>query len=86
MDILWFVIFTVLLIGYFALEGANIGLGVGGVALLVGSYLFITGKNDKTEPGSPSTPQQVENKLRPRVSFGVAPTIGGAQGAVFGSF
>ena len=66
--------------------GANVGLGVGGVALLVGSYLFITGKNDKTEPGAPSTPQQVENKLRPRVSFGVAPTIGGAQGAVFGSF
>ncbi|MBG0817660.1 cytochrome d ubiquinol oxidase subunit II [Planomonospora sp. ID82291] len=28
MDILWFVIFTVLLIGYFALEGANIGLGM----------------------------------------------------------
>ncbi|WP_449061592.1 cytochrome d ubiquinol oxidase subunit II [Planomonospora algeriensis] len=28
MDILWSVLFAVLLIGYFALEGANIGLGM----------------------------------------------------------
>jgi hypothetical protein len=66
--------------------GANIGIGAGGVALLVGSYLFITGKNDRTEPGSSPNPQHVQDRLRPRVSFGVAPTIGGAQGAVFGSF
>jgi hypothetical protein len=64
--------------------GANIGIGLGGAAILVGSYLFIAGKNDKMEPGS--SPQSADNTLRPRVSFGVAPTVGGAQGAVFGSF
>jgi hypothetical protein len=31
--------------------GANIALGMGGVAMLAGTYLFITGKNDKMEPG-----------------------------------
>ena len=66
--------------------GSNIGLGVGGAAVLIGSYLFITGKNERTEPGSPMNPQHADNTLRPRVSFGLAPTAGGAQGAVFGSF
>jgi tetratricopeptide (TPR) repeat protein len=66
--------------------GSNIGLGLGGAALLVGSYLFITGKNEKTEQGSLPNSQPPANTLRPRVSLGVAPTIGGAQGAVFGTF
>jgi tetratricopeptide (TPR) repeat protein len=61
--------------------GSNLGIGLGGAAVLVGSYLFITGKNDKTEQGSSPSAQ-----IRPRVSFGAAPTIGGAQGTVFGSF
>jgi len=65
--------------------GPNLGIGIGAAAVLVGSYLFITGKNDKSEPSASPTPQG-QNQLRPRVSFGVAPTIGGAQGAVFGSF
>jgi hypothetical protein len=65
--------------------GSNLGIGLGAVAVLAGSYLFIIGKNNKFEPGTSSTPPS-QNHLRPRVSFGVAPTIGGAQGAVFGSF
>ena len=65
--------------------GSNFGFGLGAAAILTGSYLFITGKNDKFEP-SASSSSQGQNHLRPRVSFGVAPTAGGAQGAVFGSF
>ena len=64
--------------------GSNLGLGLGGVALVAGTYLFITGKNDKTEPGGNPSPQG--QSRRPQVSFGFAPTIGGAQGAVFGTF
>jgi hypothetical protein len=65
--------------------GSNIGLGLGGAAVLVGSYLFITGKTEKTESGSSPSPQ-ADTTFRPRVRFGFAPTVGGAQGAVFGSF
>jgi hypothetical protein len=66
--------------------GANIGLVLGGAAVLVGSYLFISGKNEKTEPGAPPNSQPSANTFRPRVSFGVAPTVGGAEGALFGTF
>jgi len=65
--------------------GSNLGIGLGAVAVLAGSYLFITGKNDRSEPSVSPTPRG-QNHSSPRVSFGVAPTIGGAQGAVFGSF
>lgn len=64
--------------------GSNIGYGLGAVALLTGTYLFITGKNEKTESGS-SQASSAQSQA-PRVSFGFAPTVGGAQGAVFGSF
>ena len=64
--------------------GSNIGIGLGSIALLAGSYLFITGKNDRIEPGAAANPQN--QAQRPRVTFGLAPTVGGAQGAVFGSF
>jgi len=64
--------------------GSNLGLGLGAVAVLAGTYLFVTGKNDKTEPGA--APSSQGQGHRPQVSFGVAPTIGGGQGAVFGSF
>lgn len=64
--------------------GSNIGLGLGAVAVLTGTYLFITGKNDKTEPGA--APNSQGQAQRPRFNFGFAPTVGGAQGAVFGSF
>jgi hypothetical protein len=30
---------------------ANIGIGLGAVAIISGTFLFITGKNDKLEPG-----------------------------------
>jgi hypothetical protein len=61
--------------------GANIGIGLGAVALISGTYLFITGKNTEREP-SPSTQQAGH----PQFSFALAPTAGGAQGAVFGRF
>jgi tetratricopeptide (TPR) repeat protein len=64
--------------------GSNIGIGLGGLALLTGTYLFITGKNDKIEPGAAMNTQG--QARRPQVTFGFAPTVGGAQGAVFGSF
>ena len=62
--------------------GANIGIGLGAVALISGTYLFITGKNTEREP-SPSNTQQAGH---PQFSFAFAPTTGGAQGAVFGRF
>ncbi|MET0593757.1 MAG: tetratricopeptide repeat protein [Polyangiaceae bacterium] len=65
--------------------GANIGFGLGAVALVAGTYLFITGsRSERTEPGGSPTPSAKSQS--PQVSFGVAPTAGGAQGAVFGSF
>jgi hypothetical protein len=64
--------------------GSNVSYGLGAVALLAGTYLFITGKNEKVEPGGSPTPSA--KSQAPRVSFGVAPTLGGAQGAVFGTF
>ena len=64
--------------------GANLGIGIGAVALVAGSYLFITGKNEKTEPGGAPSPQGQAH--RTQVRFGIAPTVGGAQGAVFGTF
>ena len=65
--------------------GSNIGLGLGAIGVLAGSYLFITGKNDNVEPGATPNPQARAHSV-PRVSFGFAPTPGGAQGAVFGRF
>jgi hypothetical protein len=62
--------------------GANIGIGLGAVALISGTYLFITGKNAEREP-SPASNVQAGH---PQFSFAVAPTAGGAQGAVFGRF
>jgi hypothetical protein len=62
--------------------GANVGFGLGAVAILTGTYLFITGKNDRMESGS----AQTQSHPSPRVSFSVAPAAGGAQGAVFGTF
>jgi hypothetical protein len=62
--------------------GANIAFGLGAVALISGTYLFVTGKNDR-ESGPTSNPQQAGH---PRFSFAAAPTLGGAQGAVFGTF
>ena len=59
--------------------GANIAIGLGAVALVSGTYLFITGKNTEREP----SPTQAGH---PQFSFAVAPTTGGAQGAVFGRF
>jgi tetratricopeptide (TPR) repeat protein len=64
--------------------GSNIGYGVGAVALVAGTYLFITGKSEKTEVGASPTP--TAKSQSPRVSFGFAPTAGGAHGAVFGTF
>jgi len=64
--------------------GSNIGIGLGAAAVLAGTYLFITGKNDKTEPGASPSPQG--QAQRPQVSFGFAPTVGGAQGALIGTF
>jgi tetratricopeptide (TPR) repeat protein len=63
--------------------GANIGIGLGAVALISGTYLFITGKNAEREPSPTSNTQQAGH---PQFSFAVAPTVGGAQGAVFGRF
>jgi hypothetical protein len=62
--------------------GANIAFGLGAVALISGTYLFVTGKNDR-ESSPSSNPQQAGH---PRFSFAVTPTVGGAQGAVFGKF
>jgi hypothetical protein len=63
--------------------GANIAIGLGAVALISGTYLFITGKNSEREPSPASNTQQAGHR---HVSFAVAPTVGGAQGAVFGTF
>ena len=62
--------------------GSNIAFGLGAVALLSGTYLFITGKNTD-EPGASPNPQQ---GALSRIRFSVSPTVGGASGAVFGSF
>jgi len=62
--------------------GSNIAFGLGGVALLSGTYLFITGKNPD-EPGASPNPQQGGLS---RIRIAVTPTAGGAAGAVFGSF
>jgi hypothetical protein len=63
--------------------GANIAFGLGAVALISGTYLFITGKNTEREPSPTSNTQQTGH---PQFSFALAPTTGGAQGAVFGRF